>query len=127
MVKTVLVAAMLVRAACSGPADVTLGVVALTDSPFCEFFVVKTDRGFSLLDWRGGLYVFSEGDLVSGPLTTKGVHTFAFEGPRDMRAHVEEADVDLARARLAYYARCYPKKPNPALAAGAVASMQPTD
>ena len=48
------------------------GDIALTNSPFCEFFVIKGPSGFALLSWRGGLYVFSEGDLVRGALTLRG-------------------------------------------------------
>ena len=125
MVRTIFAAALLVRAACASSPEAVQGEVALTDSPFCEFFVVKTEHGFSLLDWRGGLYVIAEGDPVSGPLTTTGLHAFVVAGTSDMRAQVEEAGVDLARARLVYYARCHPPKPDPSLPAGTVASVQP--
>jgi hypothetical protein len=62
--------------AASSPATVR-GEVAVTDSPFCEFFVVGTEQGFSLLDWRGGLYVIAEGDRLGGPLHEAGLHVFA--------------------------------------------------
>jgi hypothetical protein len=38
---------------------------------------------------------------------------------------VEEAGVDLTRARLTYYAGCHPAKPDPSLRAGTVAAAQP--
>jgi hypothetical protein len=125
MVRTIFAAALLVRATCASSPEAVQGEVALTDSPFCEFFVVKTEHGFSLLDWRGGLYVIAEGDRVRGPLTTTGLHAFVFAGSSNMRAEVEEADVDFTRARLAYYARCHPTKPDPSLPAGTVAAAQP--
>jgi hypothetical protein len=54
---------------CGGDPSVR-GEVALTETPFCAFFVVATDRGFSFLRWTGGLLVFAEGDRVVGPLLT---------------------------------------------------------
>jgi hypothetical protein len=105
--------------AASSPA-VVRGEVTLTDSPFCEFFVVGTERGFSLLDWRGGLYVIVEGDLLGGPLNNTGLHVFAFDRDGQMKAQVEEVGVNLSRAQEAYYSRCHASKPYPSTT-GAVA------
>ena len=106
---------------CAAPSPATVrGEVAVTDSPFCEFFVVGTERGFSLLDWRGGLYVIVEGDLLGGPLNNTGLHVFAFDSSGEMRAHVEEVGVNLTRAQDSYYSRCHGQKPYPSTT-GAVA------
>jgi hypothetical protein len=105
--------------AAPSPATVR-GEVALTDSPFCEFFVVGTERGFSLLDWRGGLYVIVEGDLLGGPLNNTGLHVFAFDRDGQMKAQIEEVGVNLSRAQEAYYSRCHASKPYPSTT-GAVA------
>ena len=67
------------------------GEVFLTDLPFCEFFVIKTVSGFSLLGWRGGHFVFSEGDLVRGALTVTGLHQIDFAGDDPMRVDIEAA------------------------------------
>jgi hypothetical protein len=82
------------------------GVVALDYSPFCEFFIVATDRGFSLLHWEGGLYVFAEGDQVRGPLHSLGVQQFEFNEHDPMKARVEAFGASLADARRAFYTRC---------------------
>ncbi len=84
----------------------TRGEVALEHTPFCEFFVVHTERGFSLLDWRGGQYVIAEGDDVLGPLHSLGVQTITIAGEAEMRAMVEEWGVNLLRAQSAFYRRC---------------------
>ena len=83
------------------------GEVFLTDSPFCEFFVIKTVSGFSLLGWRGGLFVFSEGDLVRGALTVTGLHQIDFAGVDPMRVDIEAVGVSLDHAQRVYYSRCH--------------------
>jgi hypothetical protein len=93
------------------PPELVEGEIALTDSPFCDFFVVHTERGFSLLDWRGGLFLFAEGDLVKGPLHAKGLSLLEVRNPLgrfEMRVMIEEHEVDLASARSAFYGRCHP-------------------
>jgi hypothetical protein len=122
VVRSVFATALLLHAACPGVPDSVSGEVALTDSPLCDFFVVKTADGFSLLDWRGGISVIAEGDLVSGPLGTMGQNVFYFAGSGEMRAMVELFGADLTRAQNSYYARCHPKQPEPPDVSGAVAS-----
>jgi hypothetical protein len=84
------------------------GDIALTDSPFCEFFVIKAASGFALLSWRGGLYVFSEGDLVRGALTVTGLHEIDVAGD-PMRVETEAVGVSLRHAQRVYYSRCHPR------------------
>jgi hypothetical protein len=84
------------------------GDIALTNSPFCEFFVIKAASGFALLSWRGGLYVFSEGDLVRGALTVTGLHTIDVAADR-MRVEIDAVDVTLHHAQRVYYSRCHPR------------------
>ena len=83
------------------------GEVYLIDSPFCEFFVIKTVSGFSLLGWRGGHFVFSEGDLVRGALTVTGLHQIDFAGDDPMRVDIEAVGVSLGHAQRVYYSRCH--------------------
>ena len=40
------------------------GRIVLDFKPFCSSFVVRTDRGFTLLTWEDGILVFAEGDDV---------------------------------------------------------------
>lgn len=42
----------------SQPAPVE-GEIVLTNTPFCGFFAVDTNQGFSLLRWRGEMEVFA--------------------------------------------------------------------
>src|SRR5687768_17531545 len=103
--KCTLVAALLLRVAFSGEGDKVEGEVALEHSPLCEFFVVLTERGASLLDWRGGHYVVTEGDPVIGPLYSRGVQTFQFDG-QTMKAMVEGWGVERRIAREIFRSRC---------------------
>ena len=84
------------------------GNIALTNSPFCEFFVIRARSGFALLSWRGGLYVFSEGDLVRGALTVAGSHDIDVAGDQ-MRVETEAVGVTLHHAQRVYYSRCHPR------------------
>jgi hypothetical protein len=116
-----LLSALLAAATCAASPETTRGEVALTDSPFCEFFVVRAGTSFSLLDWRGGLYVISEGDLVDGPLTTVGLHVFVFNSSDEMKARVEDVDINLATAQRVYFSRCHHKTPDLAPGSGVAA------
>ena len=93
------------------------GEIALTDTPFCGFFVVETDHGFSLLRWRGEMEVFAEGDHVRGPLHATGLqriehvlepHVLAAAGPLFTIAQVDEWGVSLRQAQDAYQRHCHP-------------------
>ena len=105
------------------------GDIALTDSPFCGFFVVETEHGFSLLRWRGEMEVFAEGDHVRGPLHARGLqriehvlepHVLAAAGPLFTVAQVDEWGVSLRQAQGAYQRHCHPPSNPPAqLTAGA--------
>jgi hypothetical protein len=87
---------------------VTRGEVALTDAPFCPFFVVATSRGFSLLTLRKGREVFAEGDSVVGPLNSPGLQFVTLPDWQDdiLQVEVEEVGVSLARAQTAFQAHC---------------------
>jgi hypothetical protein len=89
------------------------GEIVLTDSPFCEFFVVLTDRGFSLLDWRAGMYVFAEGDRVRGALHEKGRQEIEIINLARLTAMVEASGVAAEEARKTYYRRCKLDQPGP--------------
>jgi hypothetical protein len=85
------------------------GEVALDDWPFCDFLVVHTDRGFSLVTWQSGLWTFGEGDRVYGPVQHSGPQTILIAGPvlsGEMMVDVEEVGVDLQHAQSSFYTRC---------------------
>lgn len=107
MIKALVVVLLSLRmAATAEEASSIRGEVALEYSPFCSFFVVRTQRGFSLLSWRGGLEVFSEGDLVEGPLHRHGAATIGILDHGEMEAMIEDWGVDLKRAQNTFYSRC---------------------
>jgi len=118
VIKALVVVLLSLRmAATAEEASSIRGEVALEYSPFCSFFVVRTQRGFSLLSWRGGLEVFSEGDLVEGPLHRHGTATISILYYGEMEAMIEDWGVDLKRAQNTFYSRCklYPdpdERPN---------------
>ena len=103
--KGTLIAGLLFGVAFSGGGDTVEGEVALEHSPLCEFFVVLTERGASLLDRRGGHYVVTEGDPVIGPLYSRGVQSFEVDG-QPMEAMVERWGVDGRIARAIFRSRC---------------------
>lgn len=93
------------------------GEIALTDTPFCSFFVVQTSQGFSLAHWRGGNEIFVEGDRVRGPLHSLGMQRIEHVlrpnllkavGPLFTTVQIDEWGADLSRAQYAYYSRCFP-------------------
>ena len=85
------------------------GDVALDDWPMCDFFVVHTSRGFALVMWQSGLWIFGEGDDVYGLADRVGRQTILLAGPilsGQMTVDIEATGVDLADAQAAFYKRC---------------------
>ena len=91
----------------------------LTDSPFCDVFVVHTDRGYVLLRWRGDMEIFAEGDRVRGALHEPGRQRIehvlepkllAAVGPVFSDVEVERTQADLAEAQAAYFSTCFPDR-----------------
>jgi hypothetical protein len=98
------------------------GEVALTDAPFCAFFVVATSEGFSLLHLERGREVFAEGDRILGPLQTIGhQHVSLPDWQGDvLEVEIEEVGVSLHRAQTAFGDRCADFGPKPRSVATAV-------
>jgi hypothetical protein len=63
----------LVALALTEPALAASGVVAYYESG-CDYYVVSTNQGFSLLEWYGG-YDPMEGDKLIGNMMTYGMQT----------------------------------------------------
>ena len=82
------------------------GTVVLDFKPFCQIFVVQTERGFVLLEWEDGTLSFGEGDTLVGPLHTTGLQFLNVEGVGAMSARFETWVPDLAAAQQGFRERC---------------------
>jgi hypothetical protein len=82
------------------------GTVVFDFKPFCQSFVVQTERGFVLLEWEDGTLFFGEGDSLVGPLHTTGLQSLNVEGRGAMTARFETWVPDLAAAQQVFRERC---------------------
>jgi hypothetical protein len=82
------------------------GTVVFDFKPFCQSFVVQTERGFVLLEWEDGTLFFGEGDSLVGPLHTTGFQSLNVEGRGVMTARFETWVPDLAAAQQVFRERC---------------------
>jgi hypothetical protein len=95
------------------------GEIALTDTPFCGFFVIQTARGFSLVHWRGEGEIFAEGDQVRGPLHSLGIQKIEHVlepkllkavGPLFTIIEIDKRGAELSEAQAAYFHGCFPER-----------------
>jgi hypothetical protein len=89
------------------------GTIVLDFKPFCQSFVVQTDRGFVILEWEDGTLFFGEGDAVRGPLYTKGLQSIDVEGRGQMTARFDSSVSDLPTALQRFRERCGLKPDTP--------------
>jgi hypothetical protein len=82
------------------------GTIVHDFKPFCQSFVVQTERGFVILEWEDGTLFFGEGDRLVGPLHTRGLHSIEVEGRGQMMAQFETSVPDLAAAQQVFRQRC---------------------
>ena len=82
------------------------GTIVLDFKPFCQSFVVQTERGFVILEWEDGTLFFGEGDSLVGPLHTMGLQSLNVEGRGAMTARFETWVPDLAAAQQMFRERC---------------------
>jgi hypothetical protein len=82
------------------------GTVVPDFKPFCQSFVVQTDKGFVLLEWEDGTLFFGEGDSLVGPLHTNGLQSLEVEGRGVMTARFETWVPDLAAAQKVFRECC---------------------
>lgn len=82
------------------------GTVVFDFKPFCQSFVVQTDKGFVLLEWEDGTLFFGEGDSLVGPLHTNGLQSLKVEGRGMMTARFETWVPDLSAAQQVLRERC---------------------
>jgi hypothetical protein len=89
----------------SGSASL-LGKIVLDYKPFCESFVVETDRRFVTLEWEDGVRVFATGDAIAGPLHSRGLQIVDLVGHGEMTARVESWSPGFRHAQAALRERC---------------------
>lgn len=89
------------------------GTIVLDFKPFCQSFVVQTERGFVILEWEDGTQFFGEGDAVVGPLHTKGLQSIDVEGRGKMTARFQTWVSDLPTALQIFRDRCGLKPDTP--------------
>ena len=85
------------------------GEVAFSIWPFCDYFVVRSRVGYSLVHWEDGLWVFVVGDTIYGIVDTRGRQTLIEEGSvtfGKMTVTVEDTDLGEAAARDAFEGKC---------------------
>lgn len=82
------------------------GTVVLDFKPFCQDFVVKTEKGFVVLLWEDGTLFFGEGDTLVGPMHTQGSQLIEAEGRGVMTARFEGLLPDLGTAQRVFRERC---------------------
>jgi hypothetical protein len=80
------------------------GEIALS-APQCDFFVVQTDRDFSLLR-EDVYYSVFEGDHIRGPLHTLGSQEVEIVGEVTTRVTIEDWGLSLNQAKAIFYPRC---------------------
>lgn len=102
MTPTLLVLAGL-AVVCGTAGEMTEGEIAL--EPGCEFFVVRTPSGFSLLNEQAYFGVY-EGDHVRGLLSILGVHPIEVVGAITLDVRVESWGVSRDKATRVFHRRC---------------------
>jgi len=83
------------------------GEIVVDHKPFCQTFIVRTERGFVVMDWWDGILVFGEGDRVSGPLHARGVQWVEVVGRGSMAVRVEGWSPTLPQAEASLGLRCH--------------------
>ena len=80
------------------------GEIALS-APQCDFFVVQTGPGFSLLR-EDDYYSVFEGDHIRGLLHTLGSQEVAIVGEVTLGVTIEDWGLTLEQAKTIFYHRC---------------------
>ena len=89
-------------------ADTNKGVVVY-DKKDCNYFIVQTEKGYSILEWCGQGYV-KEDDHLSGDLQSKGMKDIInVTRETKLRIWVEDSKLSRRKAVEKYYKLCYEK------------------
>ena len=101
----VLGALALILISFTASADSTKGVVVFYQSG-CDYFIVETTMGFSLVEWYGG-YDPSKGDVLFGDFASYGF-TDIYDITADSKIHVWREDYWLSKDDVVqqYFEQC---------------------
>ncbi len=80
--------------------------MVLEDTPSCDYFVIETDSGFSLVEWYGGTIYVMEGDQVYGDLHASGFKEIYIERRGKMKVWIEDYWADKTQALKFFYGNC---------------------
>lgn len=80
------------------------GVVVFSPSG-CDYYLVETSLGYSLLEWYGGFYQY-EGDTIFGNLNSYGFKDVTKLDGRSGRVYIEDYMLSKSRAIEKYYDKC---------------------
>ena len=87
-------------------ANAEVGIVVAEDILSCDYFVVETNMGFTLLEWYGGTWAIWVGDVVYGDLHSYGMKNIDIEGRGEMRVWVDDYWASEADAARYFYGKC---------------------
>jgi hypothetical protein len=85
------------------------GEVVFSIWPLCDYLVVRSSVGYSLVHWGDGLWVFVGDDTIYGRVNTKGRQTLIAEGTvtfGKMDVTIEETDLGEDEARRTLEGKC---------------------
>ena len=83
-----------------------VGVIAAEDMPGCDYFVVETINGYSLLEWYGGTWAIWVGDKVYGDLNSYGFTDIEVDGRGEMRVWVDDFWMSRSSAAEHFFEKC---------------------
>jgi hypothetical protein len=83
-----------------------MGQVVYDDRPFCQSFVVQTDRGFAILDGKDVHLAVGETDMIIGPLRSRGLQSFDAIGRGTIEATVYAWTPNRLHAEQTFRDRC---------------------
>jgi hypothetical protein len=85
------------------------GEVWESDWPLCDVFVIRSARGYSVVRWSDGLWVFMRGDAVYGAVDRAGLQTLYASGrvtAGRMTVSVDDVLADAGAAQALLRLRC---------------------
>jgi hypothetical protein len=86
------------------------GEIIFEHAAYCDYFVVKSPLGFTLLEAKDSLVEIASGNRVTGRLVGLGAHPLVVDGRVSILAIVKGHDQDLAAAKARFDLYCEPDR-----------------